>query len=68
MNETISKARTGIDPYLDWLKAEGVSVVNDYAIYLFDVETKMWRNLRTPRTMYAAPIYGLPMGILLFEK
>lgn len=42
MNEVPSKKRTGIDPYLDWIKAEGVPVVNNYAIYLFDVETKMW--------------------------
>jgi len=42
MNELLSKARTGIDPYLDWIKAEGVPVVDDYAVYLFDVETKMW--------------------------
>ncbi len=37
-----TKTRTGIDPYLDWIKAEGVPVVNDYAIYLFDVETRAW--------------------------
>ena len=42
MNESIGNKRMGIDPYLDWVKAEGVPVVNDYAIYLFDVETKMW--------------------------
>lgn len=42
MNEVPNKKRTGIDPYLDWIKAEGVPVVNNYAIYLFDVETKMW--------------------------
>ncbi len=33
-----------------------------------DVEAKIWRNLRTPRTMYAALIYSLPLGILLFGK
>ena len=42
MNEMFKKARIGIDPYLDWIEAEGVPVVNDYAIYLFDVETKKW--------------------------
>jgi quercetin dioxygenase-like cupin family protein len=42
MNEPLNKKRTGIDAYLDWVKAEGVPVVNDYALYLFDVETKMW--------------------------
>ncbi len=42
MNEVPNKKRTGIDSYLDWIKAEGVPVVNNYAIYLFDVETKMW--------------------------
>ncbi len=34
--------RYGIDPYLDWVKAEGLPVYEDYGIYLFDVETKMW--------------------------
>ncbi|HTI85337.1 MAG TPA: cupin domain-containing protein [Alphaproteobacteria bacterium] len=42
MNEMLSKPRIGIDPYLDWVKGEGVPVVNDYAIYLFDVETAPW--------------------------
>ena len=42
MNEPLGNKRMGIDPYLDWVKGEGVPVVNDYAIYLFDVETKMW--------------------------
>jgi quercetin dioxygenase-like cupin family protein len=42
MNESVSKARTGIDPYLEWIEAEGVPVFKDYAVYLFDVETKMW--------------------------
>lgn len=42
MNEMSSKPRIGIDPYLDWIKAEGVPVVSDYALYLFDVETGAW--------------------------
>ena len=41
MSET-PKARTGIDPYLDWIAAEGVPIVKDYGIYLFDVETAPW--------------------------
>jgi quercetin dioxygenase-like cupin family protein len=42
MNESPTKPRIGIDPYLDWVKAEGIPVVNDSAIYLFDVETRTW--------------------------
>ena len=41
MNEQV-KPRYGIDPYLDWIKAEGIPVVEDYGIYLFDVQTKPW--------------------------
>ena len=36
------QARYGIDPYLDWLKGEGIPVVEDYGVYLFDVETAPW--------------------------
>src|SRR5204863_7917130 len=42
MNEQPKKARYGVDSYLEWVAAEGVPVVEDYGIYLFDVETKMW--------------------------
>jgi quercetin dioxygenase-like cupin family protein len=41
MNEQV-KARYGIDPYLDWIKAEGIPVAEDYGIYLFNVETATW--------------------------
>ena len=36
------QARYGIDPYLDWLKGEGIPVVEDYGVYLFGVETAPW--------------------------
>ena len=36
------QARYGIDPYLDWLKEEGIPVVEDYGVYLFEVETAPW--------------------------
>src|SRR5436190_3523546 len=42
MNEQPKKARYGVDSYLEWVAAEGVPLVEDYGIYLFDVETKMW--------------------------
>ena len=35
-------ARYGIDPYLDWLKGEGIPVVEDFGVYLFDVKTAPW--------------------------
>ncbi len=34
--------RYGIDPYLDWVAAEGIPVVEDYGIDLFAVETRPW--------------------------
>src|SRR5579864_3225348 len=36
------QARYGIDPYLDWLKGEGIPVVEDYGVYLFGVATAPW--------------------------
>lgn len=42
MDDVTDKKKIGIDPYLDWITAEGVPVVNDEAIYLFEVETKPW--------------------------
>src|ERR1700691_1686929 len=37
-----AKARYAIDPYLDWLQAEGIPVTEDYGVYLFGVETTPW--------------------------
>jgi quercetin dioxygenase-like cupin family protein len=37
-----AKARYGIDPYRDWLAAEGIPVTEDYGVYLFGVETAPW--------------------------
>ena len=34
--------RYRIDSYLDWIKAEGVPVVEDYGIDLFSVTTELW--------------------------
>jgi len=34
--------RFGIDPYLDWLKGEGLPLTEDYGVYLFDVPTAPW--------------------------
>src|SRR3974390_373062 len=31
--------RYGVDPYLDWLAGEGIPVIEDYGVYLFDVKT-----------------------------
>src|SRR5580693_10344537 len=42
IRETVEKPRYGIDPYLDWLAAEGIPVVEDYGVYLFDVATAPW--------------------------
>ena len=40
-----TSARYGIDAYLDWVNQEGIPVVEDYGIDLFQVETALW-----PRT------------------
>lgn len=34
-----------IDPYLDWIEAESVSVVEDFCVDLHQVETKPWPRL-----------------------
>src|SRR6266853_1404646 len=34
--------RYGIDPYLEWVKDEGIPVVEDYGIDLFQVQTADW--------------------------
>jgi quercetin dioxygenase-like cupin family protein len=36
------KPRYGVDPYLDWVQAEGLPVADDYGIDLFAVETAPW--------------------------
>jgi quercetin dioxygenase-like cupin family protein len=38
----ITPARYGIDPYLDWVAAEGVPVFDGIAVNLFHVETGPW--------------------------
>ena len=37
--------RIGIDPYLDWLKNEGVPLVEDFGVHLPAVETRPWARL-----------------------
>jgi mannose-6-phosphate isomerase-like protein (cupin superfamily) len=37
-----TQPRYGIDPYLDWVKKEGLPVTEDYGIDLFAVETADW--------------------------
>src|SRR6202166_1575483 len=41
-NVSAEKPRYGIDPYLDWLAAEGIPVTEDFGVYLFGVETAPW--------------------------
>jgi quercetin dioxygenase-like cupin family protein len=41
MNDA-TKARYGVDPYLDWVKKEGLPVAEDYGIDLFSVQTADW--------------------------
>jgi len=37
--------RYGIDPYLEWVNKEGIPVVEDYGIDLFQVQTADWPRL-----------------------
>ncbi len=48
MSEATAGPRYGIDPYLDWVNAEGMPVIEgDYAIDLFAVETGPWARVGT---------------------
>jgi quercetin dioxygenase-like cupin family protein len=38
----MSEPRYGVDPYLDWLKQEGLPVTEDYGLDLFAVPTAPW--------------------------
>jgi mannose-6-phosphate isomerase-like protein (cupin superfamily) len=38
----MARPRYGIDPYLEWVKQEGLPVAEDYALDLFQVETADW--------------------------
>lgn len=40
-----SGVRYGIDPYLEWVSKEGIPVVEDYGIDLFQVQTADWPRL-----------------------
>ncbi len=37
-----TQPRYGVDPYLDWVKKEGLPIAEDYALDLFEVETAEW--------------------------
>ena len=37
-----TQPRYGVDPYLDWVRKEGLPIAEDYALDLFAVETAEW--------------------------
>jgi uncharacterized RmlC-like cupin family protein len=41
MNASVAP-RIGVDPYLEWLKGEGIPVVEDFGVHLPDVQTRAW--------------------------
>ena len=41
----MSEIRYGIDSYSEWVKNEGIPVIQDYGIDLFQVETAHWPRL-----------------------
>ncbi len=43
-----AKPRIHIDPYLEWVKKEGLIVHRGFYLYLVDVETRMWDRVGVP--------------------
>ena len=37
--------RVGVDPYLEWLKGEGIPTVEDFGVDLFKVDTRPWARV-----------------------
>ena len=50
------KPRFRIDSYGDWIKGEGIPIVEDYGIDLFSVQTDMWGryHITDPNAFYQA--------------
>jgi quercetin dioxygenase-like cupin family protein len=61
------RTRTGVDPYLDWIAAEGVPVFEDYAVYLFDLETRTWPRFGMKGAAVHLQGRGDFAGMFLFE-
>lgn len=40
--EQLQSAKVMLDPYLEWVKREGIPVVEDFGVDLFKVDTKPW--------------------------
>ncbi len=59
--------RYHIDPYLDWVKAEGLPVYEDYGIYLFDLETKPWARTGVKGAVVHCKGRGDFTNMFLFE-
>lgn len=60
--------RYGIDPYLDWVNAEGMPVIEgDYAIDLFDVPTGYWPRVGTKGAAVHLKGRGDFCNMFLFE-
>ncbi len=43
----LNAPRIGIDPYLEWLKGEGIPTVEDFGVDLLSVTTKPWARMGT---------------------
>ena len=67
MTQAQQAARYGVDPYLDWIAKEGVPVAEDYGIYLFEVETKLWPRFGMKGAACHFPGRGDFASMFLFE-
>ena len=43
--DEVKTPRIGVDPYLDWLRGEGIPTIEDFGVDLFKVTTKPWARL-----------------------
>ena len=43
--DEVKPPRIGVDPYLDWLRGEGIPTIEDFGVDLFKVTTKPWARL-----------------------
>jgi len=59
--------RYGIDPYLDWIKKEGLPVADDYAIDLFAVDTAPWARANVNAAAVHLKGRGDFASMLLFD-
>jgi mannose-6-phosphate isomerase-like protein (cupin superfamily) len=66
MAETQGPVR-GLDPYMDWVKKEGLPISEDYGIDLFKVPVKPWARVEANAAAVHLKARGEFTNMLLFE-